>query len=99
MSFKCGNSSDMVKHELQVASYELQVESLKGRVESLKARVEIQKGEFESSSYDFKSTRIIKSIKTQENSFKCSSFPKTISPKLFRNSWSNLYVQFLVIIS
>ena len=43
--------SDMVKHELQVASYEL-------RVESLKARVEIKSTsyKFRSTSYEFKST-------------------------------------------
>ena len=82
-------------------SYEL-------RAESLKARVEIQKCEFKSTSYEFKSTsyefkstisRIIKSMKTQVNSLKSSSFPKIISPKLFGNSWDNSYVKFLVIIS
>ena len=103
----------VTSYELQVASYELRIESLKARVESLKARVEIQKcefestsyefestsHEFESTSYEFESTRIIKSMKTQVNSLKSSSFPKIISPKLFGNSWGNLYVQFLVIIS
>ena len=82
----------MVKHELRV-------ESLKAQVESLKARVEIQKctsstsyefestsDEFESTSYEFESTRIIKLMKTQVNSLKCSSFPKIINPKLFGNS-------------
>ena len=93
--------SDMVKHKLRVTSYVLRVQSLKARVESLKVRVEIQKCEFKSTSYEFKSTssRIIKSMKTQVNSLKSSSFPKIISPKLFSNSWGNLYVQFLVIIS
>ena len=88
-----------VKHELRVTSYKLRVESLKARVESLKPRVEIQKCEFKSMSYEFESTRIIKSMKTQVNRLKSSSFPKIISPKLLGNSWGNLYVQFLVIIS
>ena len=34
-----GLLSDMVKHELRVASYKLRIETLKERVESLKARV------------------------------------------------------------
>ena len=88
----------MVKHELRVSSYELRVASHQWQVESLKVRVEIQKCEFESTSYEFESTsyefestRIIKSMKTQANSLKSSSFPKIISPKL--------YIQFLVIVS
>ena len=97
----------------RVMSYELRVASYKLRVESLKARVEIQKCEFKSTSYEFKSTsyefestshefestRIIKSMKTQVNSLKSFSFSKIISPNLFGNSWGNLYVHFLVIIS
>ena len=104
---------DMVKHDLRVSSYELRVESWKARVESLKARVEIQKCEFkstsyefestsyefETTSYEFESTRIVKSMKTQVNSLKRSSFSKIISPKLFGNSWGNLYFQFLVIVT
>ena len=102
-------------YELRVESLKVRVESLKVRVESLKARVEIQKCEFKSTSYELKSTsygfastsyefestssRIIKLMKTQVNSLKSSSFSKIISPKLFGNSWGNLYVQFLMIIS
>ena len=48
--------SDMVKHELRVASYEFRVESLKARVEGLKAQVEIQKCDFKSTSYEFETT-------------------------------------------
>ena len=33
-------------------------------------------------------------MKTQVSSLKSSSFLKTVNPKLFGNSWGNLYVQF-----
>ena len=36
---------------------------------------------------------VIKSMKTQGNSLKSSSFPKIMSPKLLGNSWGNSYVQ------
>ena len=48
-SFPIPLSSDIVKHELLVASYEL-------RVEGLEVRVEIWKCDFKSTSYVFKST-------------------------------------------
>ena len=53
--------------------------------------------EFQSTSHEFESTRIIKSMKTQVNSLKSSSFHKIVSPKLFSNSWGNLYIQFFVL--
>ena len=43
--------------------------------------------------------RITKSIKTQVNSLKSSSFPTSLSLKLFGNSWGNSYGQLLVITS
>ena len=89
---------DLVKHD--VMSNELRVTIYKLRVETLKARVEIQKGEFESSSWNQQVTssnsrytslnpRIIKSMKTQLNSFKRPSFPKMTIPKLVGNSWGS----------
>ena len=97
--------SDMVKHELRVASYEFRVESLKARVEGLKAQVEIKSAisnpRVTSSKPRVTSSNlwIIKSIKTQLSSLKSSSFPKILRPKLFGNSWGNWYFPFLVIIS
>ena len=51
-------SSDMVKHELRVASKELRVrsESLKTRVDSIKAQFKIQMCDFKSTSYELIST-------------------------------------------
>ena len=74
-------------------------ESTSYKFESTSYVFESTSYEFESTSYEFESTRIIKSIKTQVNNLKSSSFPSIISPKLFGNSWRNLYVQFLMIIS
>ena len=87
-------------------NYELRVESLKARVEIQKCDFKSTSYKFESTSYEFKSTSyefeytsyefeftwIIKLMKTQVSSFKSSSFPKIISPKLFDNSWGKLYV-------
>ena len=98
--------SDMVKHELQVASYELRVESLKARVEikstSWNSKVRVTSSDPRVTSSNLRvassSPRIIKSMKTQVSNLKSSWFPETASPKLFGSSWGNLFVQFLVII-
>ena len=84
-------------YEFKSTSYEF--ESTSYEFKSTSYEFESTSYEFEFTSYEFESTRIIKSMKTQVNSLKSSSFPKIISPKLFGNSWGNLYVQFLVIIS
>ena len=83
---------DMVKHELRVASYELRVKSFKTRVENQKCEFKSTSYEFKSTSYKFKSTSYefkftnhFKSVQTQVNSLKSSSFLKIISPKLFGN--------------
>ena len=83
-------------YEFESTSYEL--ESTNYAFESPSCELESTSYEFKSTSYGFEFTRIIKLMKTQVNSFKSSSLPKMISPKLFGNSWGNLYVQFLVII-
>ena len=103
----------VTSYELRVESLKARVEIQKCEFKSTSYEFESTSYEFEFTSYEFKSTsyklestshefeftRIIKSMKIQVNSLKSSSFPKIISPKLFGNSWGNLYVQFLVIIS
>ena len=67
-------------HQLRVQIHILRFQIYKLRVQIYELRVQIQ-------SYKFKSTSsiIIKSIKTQVNSIKNSSFLKIISPKVFGN--------------
>ena len=90
--FKSKSSScefKSTRYELKSTRYELKSTSYK----------------FKSTGLEFKSTssssnpRIIKSMKTQVNSLKSSSFLKIVSPELFVNLWGNSYVLFLVIIS
>ena len=59
----------------RVISCELRAESLKARVKVLKVRVKFKIAS--------SNPRTIKSMKTQGDCFKSSSFPKIISPKLF----------------
>ena len=61
----------------QVTTLDPQVTGLNPRVVGSNPQV---------TSHKFESTRIIKSMKTQVNNLKSSSFPKNISPKLFGNS-------------
>ena len=94
----------------RVPSSTLRVTSLHSWVTRLNSRVtssnpqatgsEFTSYEFKTTSYTFKctSSRIIKSMKTQGNSLKISSFlSKILSLESFGNSWGNAYVQFLVI--
>ena len=102
---------EILKARVESTSYEFESTSYKFKsrsyeFKSLSYEFESTSYELKSTSYELKppifeveSTRIIKSMKTQVNSLKSSSFPKMISSKLFGNSWDNLYVQFLVIIS
>ena len=97
--FKSKSSSyefKSTRYELKSTRYELKSTSYKFKSTSY---------EFKSTGLEFKSTssssnpRIIKSMKTQVNSLKSSSFLKIVSPELFVNLWGNSYVLFLVIIS
>ena len=92
------NEFESMSYEFKSTSYEFKSTSYEFKFTSYELKSTSY--EFESTSYVFESTSsgIIKSMKTQVNSYKSSSFPKNISPKLFGNSWSDLYVQFLVII-
>ena len=86
---------ESTSYEFKFTSYEFESTSLE--FESTGYEFESTSCEFESTSRKFESTRTISSMKTQVNSLKSSVFSKIVSPKLFGNSWGNLYVQFLVI--
>ena len=93
-------------HEFKSTSYEFKTTSYKFKsmsyeFKSTSHKFNFTSYEFQSTSHEFKSTRlkINESMKTQVNSLKISSFPKILSLKSFGNSWGNLSVQFLVIIS
>ena len=108
-------SFEFTIYELQVESLKVRAKIQKCEFKSTSYQFKSTSYEFKSTSYEFKSTsyefkftiykfkatssRIIKSMKTQVNSLKSSSFPRIISPQLFGSSWGNSYVQFLVIIS
>ena len=95
MKFKSASSNSQATswiHELRVNSTSYEFEFTSYEINSTSY-------EFQSTSYEFEFMRIIKSIKTQINSFKSSLFFKIISPKIFDNLWGNLYVQFLMITS
>ena len=86
------------------ASSNPRVTSLNPRVASLNPRVTSSNPRVQESftSYSLIITSkswLVQEFKSQLNSLKSSSFPKTISPKLLDNLWGNLYVPFLVIIS
>ena len=79
-------------HELRVQLYELWVQIHEFWIHFCELQVQIQRLKSTSS-------KIIWLIKTEGNSLKVSSLPKTLSLKSFVGSWDNSYVQFLVIIS
>ena len=87
---------ESTSYEYESTSYEF--ESAIYEFQSTSYEFQSTSYEFKSTSYEFEYTRFIKSMKTQVNSLKSSSFPKIRSPKVFGNLWGNLYVQFLVII-
>ena len=102
-----------LSYKLKSTGYEFESKSY--QFESTSYEFESMSQEYESTSYQLESTssRIITSyslvimsesllvqeFKSQLNILKSSSFPKTISPKLFGNFRDNLHVQFLAIIS
>ena len=69
---------------------EARVTSCELRVTSYEFKAQKHELKFKSASSN---PLVIKSMKTQGNSLKSSSFPKIISPKLLGNSWGNSYVQ------
>ena len=78
---------EIQKREFKSTSYEF--ESTSYEFESTSYKFKSTSYEFKSTSYEFQSTRsrIIKSMKTEVNSLKSSSFSKIISPKLFGKSY------------
>ena len=79
-------------HELRVQPYELWFQIYEFWIHFCELQVQIQRLKSTSS-------KIIGLIKTEGNSLKISSLPKTPNLKSFVNSWDNSYVPFLVIIS
>ena len=79
-------------HELRLQPYELWFQIYEFWIHFCELQVQIQRLKSTSS-------KIIGLIKTEGNSLKISSLPKTPNLKSFVNSWDNSYVPFLVIIS
>ena len=94
MSYKFETTS----YEFKCTSYEFEFTSYK--FESASYEFEFTSYKFESASYEFEFTSYEFESTSYEFEFSSFEFESTGSnPKLFGNSWGNLYVEFLVIIS
>ena len=94
----CGKTR-LTSHDLLVTNWKLESTSWDSNVWFQTHQLKVQIHEFKSRNCEskFTSSRIFSSLKTQVNRLKTASFSKT--QKSFGNSWDNMSVQFLVIIS
>ena len=91
----------MVKHEIRATSYEVRATVTSYQLRVINPQVMSSNLQLTSSNLQVTSSnpRIIKSMKFQVSCLKVPHFLRLFILKLVGNSWGNLYVQFLMIIS